>query len=247
MGQEPNLLPEKLRLLLISNSTQFGGSFLDHCASEIQAVLAGIQTVLFVPFAGHDLDAYARQVTQRFVKMGIEVTSVHESQDPIEAVRTAAALFVGGGNTFRLLARLYSLKLIAEIRARVLQGMPYIGASAGANVACATIQTTNDMPIVYPPSLAALGLLPFNINPHFLDQPPSSTHMGEPRATRIREFHQENQLPVVGLREGAAIRVENGHAWVTGIADARVFLHDEEPREIISGSSLDFLLQRVNL
>jgi dipeptidase E len=174
--------------------------------------------------------------------MGYAIDAVHEADDPARAVEQAEAVFVGGGNTFRLLLELYRRGLIEPIRRRVAAGMPYLGTSAGSNVACITIKTTNDMPIVEPPSLTALGLVPFNINPHYLDPDPDSTHMGETRETRIHEFHEENEPPVLGLREGAMLRVEASRATLRGRIGARLFRRGAPPEEMLPGASLDFLL-----
>ena len=157
-------------------------------------------------------------------------------------VEAAEAVFAGGGNTFRLLAKLYRLDLLAALRARALAGMPYLGASAGSNLACPTVRTTNDMPIVEPPSLTALGLVPFQINPHYQDPDPASTHQGETREQRIREYHEENELPVVGLREGAMLAVEGDRMTLLGSTRARLFRRGAEPEEFAPGADLSFLL-----
>ena len=162
------------------------------------------------PFALHDRDAYATQARERFAKMGYELNSIHTSDNPAAAVRNHEALFIGGGNTFRLLRALYDQNLVAPIRDRVRAGMAYIGSSAGSNVAAPTIKTTNDMPIVQPPSFDALGLVSFQINPHYLDPDPNSSHKGETREERIIQFLEENETPVIGLREGAMLRIEDG-------------------------------------
>ena len=179
------------KLLLISNSTQYGTNFLEHCSAEIQDFLGNaVKTILFVPFASGDHDGYASKVRERLQLPGFEIYSLHESADPIKTVEAASAVFIGGGNTFRLLNSLYSLNILAAIRKRVDEGIPYIGISAGTNVACPSIKTTNDMPIIYPPSFEALNLIPFNINPHYLDPEPGSKHQGETREQRIKEFHE---------------------------------------------------------
>lgn len=231
-------------LLLISTSTTHGTGYLDHCAQEIQALLgAAGRRVLFVPYALHDRDGYAAKAAERFQSMGYGLDAIHLEADPVAAVEAAEAIFIGGGNTFRLLDTLYRQRLIEPIRRRVAAGMPYMGTSAGSNVACITIKTTNDMPIVYPPSFDALGLVPFNINPHYLDPSPDSTHMGETRETRIREFHEENDSPVVGLREGAMLRVEDGAVELRGAVGARLFRRGKEPAEFSPRARLDFLLE----
>jgi len=230
------------RLLLISNSTQFGSGYLDHCAAEMQDFLGAAGRILFVPFALHDRAAYADRARARLARLGYDVDSLHEAENPKEAVRLARAFFIGGGNTFRLLDALYELDLLGTIRLRVEEGVPYVGTSAGSNVACVTIKTTNDMPIVQPPSFDALGLVPFNINPHYLDPDPRSTQQGETREDRIREFHEVNDPVVVGLREGAMLRIEGPHALVKGSAGVRVFARDQSPVDYPPGASLDFLL-----
>ena len=165
---------------------------------------------------------------------------------PVAAVERAEALFIGGGNTFRLLDALWRHALIEPIRRRVQAGMPYVGTSAGSNVACPSIRTTNDMPIVQPPSFAALNLVPFNINPHYQDPIPGSTHMGETREQRIAEFHEENAPPVVGLREGAWLLVEDSTVVLSGSTGARLFRRGEAPAEFATGSRLDFLAQHAD-
>ena len=230
------------RILLISNSTLFGSGYLDHAAAEIQDFLGDLNRVLFVPYALHDRDDYAATAAGRFQRMGYELRSIHTSSDPVKAVNETDAIFIGGGNTFRLLKALYDFDLLAPIRRRVEGGMPYIGSSAGSNVAGLTIKTTNDMPIVEPPSFAALGLVPFQLNPHFLDPDPNSRHMGETRETRLLQFLEENETPVAGLREGAMIRIENGEITLKGSTGARIFRKGLEPREVSPGARLNDLL-----
>lgn len=231
------------RLLLISNSTLFGSGYLDHAESEIRDFLGDLKRVLFIPFALHDRDAYALTARDRFKKMGYELTSVHNVVDPSQAVAETEAVFIGGGNTFRLLKTLYGQSLLDPIRQRVAGGMPYIGSSAGSNVAGPTIKTTNDMPIVQPPSFDALGLVSFQINPHYLDADPNSKHMGETREKRILEFLEENDTPVLGLREGAMARCENGTTILKGSTGARIFRRGLDPVETLPGDRLDELLR----
>ncbi len=229
------------RLLLISNSTLYGSGYLDHAEAEIRSFLGDVKRVLFVPYALFDRDKYATTAQQRFQKMGYELTSVHTAKDPLAALNETDAVFIGGGNTFRLLKALYDFKLIDAIRDRVSNGMPYIGSSAGSNVAAPTIKTTNDMPIVQPPSFNALGFVSFQINPHYLDPDPNSKHMGETREERLRQYLEENDTPVVGLREGAMLRIENGETMLRGSSGARIFRKGMEAIEISPGASLDSL------
>jgi len=234
------------RLLLVSNSTLHGSGYLDHCEAALRRHFESAQgRILFVPYALHDRDAYAAKVRARFVAMGIAVDSLHESKSIAAAraaVEHAQGVFIGGGNTFSLLTALYEFDVLSAIRARVASGMPYAGSSAGSNVACITIKTTNDMPIVHPPSFDALALVPFNINAHYQDPPPDSTHMGETREQRIREFHEMNEPPVVGLREGSLLEIDGDHVTLRGSTCARVFQKGRAPEEFAPGASLDFLL-----
>lgn len=213
-----------MRLLLISSSTVHGSGYLDHAAAEIADFLGpGVRRVLFVSFALHDREAYARKARERFARLGVGLDSAHEAADPRAAVESAEALFIGGGNTFRLLTALYRFNLLLAVRRRVAQGMPYIGSSAGSIVACPTLKTTKDMPIVEPPSFEALGLVDFQISPHYLDPDSASTHMGETQEERILQYLEENERPVAGLREGAMLRVEAGSVVLKGSAGARIF------------------------
>ena len=233
------------RVLLISNSTLYGSGYLDHAATEIQDFLGNVKRVLFVPYALYDRDAYASQAQKRFEKMRFDLSAIHKASDPKQAIDDAEAVFIGGGNTFRLLKALYDFDLIERIRMRVAAGMPYVGSSAGSNVAGPTIKTTKDMPIVQPPSFDALGLVPFQISPHFLDPDPNSTHMGETQEERILQFLEENDTTVAGLREGAMVRVENGSTTLKGSSGARIFRKGMEPVEVKPGARLDDLLERI--
>jgi len=224
-----------MRLLLISSSNVHGYGYLDHAEPEIRSVLERIRTVAFVPFALQNHDAYTEKVRERLGRMGFAVTQVRGHAE----IDSAEAIFVGGGNTFRLLKVLYELDLLNPIRNRVLQdGIPYIGSSAGTNMAMPTIKTSNDMPIVYPPSFDALALVPFQINPHYLDPDPNTTHKGETREERIREFLEENDTPVVGLREGTMLRVVDDAVTLVGLKPARIFRRGAEPEELAAGSLL---------
>jgi dipeptidase E len=230
------------RVLLISNSTLYGSGYLDHAESEIRSFLGTTPRVLFVPFALQDRDAYEVTAQERFLKMGYDLKSIHTASEPVKAISDTDAIFIGGGNTFRLWKALYDFDLIEPIRQKVSAGMPYVGSSAGSNVAGPTIKTTNDMPIVEPPSFDALGLVSFQLNPHYLDPDPNSTHMGETREERIRQFHEEQNTPVAGLREGAMVRVENGIALLKGSSGARIFRRGLEPVECLPGDELNDLL-----
>ena len=227
------------RVLLISNSTLYGGGYLDHAESEIRSFLHGVRSILFVPYALYDRDAYTSMAQKRFEKMGHKLESIHTTDDPRQAVNNAESIFVGGGNTFRLLKALYDADVLQPIRQRVEEGTPYVGSSAGSNVAGPTIKTTKDMPIVQPPSFDALGLVPFQISPHFLDPDPNSTHMGETQEERINQFLEENDTPVFGLREGAMVRVEKGTMILKGSSGARIFRKGVEPVETLPGDYLD--------
>ena len=227
------------RLLLLSSSRVHGGGYLDHAESEIRAFLKGVQRVLFVPYALHDRDGYTAVARKRFEALGLALDSIHEFENPKEAVENAEAMYVGGGNTFRLLNTLYYYELLPWIRERARTGMRYMGISAGTNLAGPTIKTTNDMPIVQPPSFDALGLVPFQINPHYLDADPNSTHMGETREQRLREYLEENDVPVVAIREAAMIRVEGDIVTLEGRAGARVFRRGYEPYEIAAGNLIE--------
>ena len=228
-----------MRVFLISNSTLHGSGYLDHAESEILSFLRGVRRVLFVPYALYDRDAYASMAGERFNRMGYALESIHTAVDPRQAVENAESIFVGGGNTFRLLKALYDTDTLNTIRERVKNGMPYVGSSAGSNVAGPTIKTTKDMPIVQPPSFDALGIVPFQISPHFQDPDPNSTHMGETQEERIRQFLEENDTPVFGLREGAMVRVENGTMILKGASGARIFRREVDPVETLPGDCLD--------
>jgi dipeptidase E len=238
-------MPPVRRLLLISNSTNHGQGYLDHVLGEIDDFLGPVRRLVFVPFALKDREGYGARVRDRLAAIGVEVATLTADEAGRRAVCEAAAVFTGGGNTFRLLETLQGSGLLPLLRERALAGMPYLGSSAGTNIAAPTIRTTNDMPIVEPASFEALGLVPFQINPHYLDADPTSTHMGETREQRLREFHEENEAPVVGLREGAWMRIEGDRANLGGVQGgrgARIFRRGEEPEERGTGESLDDLL-----
>jgi len=222
-----------MRLLLISSSNVHGYGYLDHAEAEIRGV--GAKRVAFAPFALADRDGYTERIRERFGRMDIEVTQLKSARD-LDGVD---ALFVGGGNTFRLLKTMYDLSLLDPIRLRVRSGaLAYIGSSAGTNIAAPTIRTTNDMPIVQPPTFDALGLVPFQINPHYLDPDPASTHQGETREERILQFLEENgenATPVVGLREGTMLRIVDSAVTLAGMTTARLFRRGQPPVEVEPG------------
>ncbi|MFD5224746.1 dipeptidase PepE [Microbacterium sp. NPDC058342] len=227
-----------MNLLLLSNSTNVGHGYLEHAWHAVLPVLDGIDEIVFVPYALADHDLYTAKVRTAFAPHGIAVTGAHESDSPAEAVAGAAAVFVGGGNTFRLLDRVISLGLDHALRSHAEAGRPYLSASAGTNLATPSIRTTNDMPIVFPGRFEALGLVPYQINCHYLDADPTSTHAGETRALRLTEYLEENDTPVVALREGTWIRVEEGRTTLGGesVAAGRgpglLFARGQEPQEI---------------
>ncbi|MEO8381758.1 MAG: dipeptidase PepE [Acidobacteriota bacterium] len=224
-----------MNLLLISSSNVHGYGYLDHAEPEIRRILDGLRTVSFVPFALKDREAYTAKVRERLERMGLAVTQVRGRAD----IEVAEAIFVGGGNTFRLLEELYALDLLEPIRRRVREdGVPYIGSSAGTNMAMPTIKTTNDMPVLYPRSFDALGLVSYHINPHYLDPEPDGTHKGETREERINEFLEENEGPVIGLREGTMLRVRDGVTTLVGEKSARIFRRGTPPAEVPPGSTL---------
>jgi len=231
------------RLLLVSSSRVHGGGYLEHCQSRLRDLFAGCGRVLFVPWALADRDGYAATAREKLESLGFGVDSVHDAADPAAAVEAAEALFIGGGNTFRLLTELHRSGLIAPIRRRVRAGMPYMGTSAGSNVACPTLKTTNDMPIVQPPTFEALSLVPFQINAHYLDPDPASTHMGETRDTRLAEFHEENPTPVIGLREGSMLEVRGDAMTLLGDPGGKLFRRGRPPEPLSAGTRLDDLLR----
>ena len=239
-------MKSRSHILLISNSTIHGRGYLDHAETEITRFFGSAKSVLFFPFALHDRDNYAAKAKARFAAMGFSVNSAHAVRNPHEAIAETDAIFIGGGKTFRLLKALQDLDLIEPIRRRVHDGAPYIGSSAGSNVAGPTIKTTKDMPIVQPRSFDALGLVPFQISPHFQDPDPSSTHMGETQEERIVQFLEENETPVLGMREGAWVRVEKGSVWLGGANGARIFRRGEAPVEAVTGEEISGLVGAPN-
>ncbi len=241
--REPAPTPSRRQLLLISNSTMHGGGYLAHCADELRSFLGPRKRVVFLPYALFDHDTYAARAAQAFDALGHDLLSLHARHNDPAALAEAEAVFIGGGNTFRLLSALYHYELIEPLRDLVGAGLPYIGSSAGTNVATLSIRTTNDMPIVQPPTFTALQLVPFQINPHYLDPDPHSRHMGETREERIRQFHEEHATPVLGLREGCLLRVAGDRAELRGTTRARLFRRGAEPAEYTPPCDLSFLLR----
>jgi dipeptidase E len=220
------------RLMLISNSFCFGQGYLEHCLEAIRDFVGSGTSMVFLPYAqGPNADAACQRARETLATVGIEVSGPAPGTSVREQVARAGAVFVGGGNTFRLLKRIQEEGLLEVLRRRADAGMPYLGASAGSNLAGPTIRTTNDMPIVQPQGFEALDLVPFQINPHYLDPDPGSRHMGETREQRIAEFHEENAAMVIGIREGAWITVEDGIARLHGATGARIFRRGEAARE----------------
>lgn len=230
------------RLLLISNSTLFGRGYLDHAEDEIRNLLGPSGRVLFFPYALFDRDGYAAKARERFAAMSYELNSAHAAEDPAAAIIQADAIFIGGGNTFRLLKALQDFNLLEPVRRRIREGAAYIGSSAGSNVAGPTIKTTKDMPIVQPRSFDSLGLVPFQISPHFQDPDPNSRHMGETQEERILQFHEENETPVLGMREGAWVRIEAGSVALRGTNGARIFRRGQAPVEAATGEEISSLV-----
>lgn len=231
-----------MTILLLSNSTNAGGRYLEHAWEAVLPALGGAAELLFVPYALADHAAYTDVARRAFAEHGVAVTGLHEAEDPVAAVAAAPAVFIGGGNTFRLLGRLRAEGLFGALRDHVAAGRPYLGASAGTNVAAPTIRTTNDMPIVDPHGFDALGLVPFQLNCHYLDADPASTHAGETRQERLEQYLEENETPVLALREGTYVRVDGsgagavytvgGTAVTPGRGPALLFRRGAEPAEV---------------
>ena len=236
-----------MNLLLISNSTNAGEPYLKYPIAEIQKTLEGVTEIVFIPYAAvtFSYDEYERKVQERFNEIGIKVSSVHHAINKRNFVRHAQAIVIGGGNTFALLKKMQEEDLLDVIFRRVKSGTPYIGWSAGSNVTCPTICTTNDMPIVQPASFRAIGLVPFQINPHYLDANPAG-HAGETREQRIMEYLEANRSRyVVGLREGCMIRLKDDKIELIGSRPMRIFKKGIETYEVQPGENIDFLIKRT--
>ena len=226
------------RLLLISSSRVHGSGLFEHCQPEIGEHLATAPQLLFIPYALDDYDRYEQAIAEALGPRGVTVRSIHHHENPLAAVEQADAIFIGGGNSFRLLKSLYDHSLLEPIRSAVLSGVPYMGSSAGTNMACPTIRTTNDMPIVQPPSFDTLGLIPFQINPHFIDADPQSKHQGETREQRLQEYFEENQTPVIGLREGSWLTIEGQRCWLGGKTGGKMFERGKSAIEMPLGADI---------
>ena len=223
------------QLLIASTSTVHGSDYLDYLLEPLKIHFKNVETILFIPFArpgGISHEGYTKIVKLAFSKIDKSVKGLHEFENPKEAINTAKGIFTGGGNTFVLVDQLYKINVIDTLKTAIESGTPYVGTSAGSNICGLTIGTSNDMPIAYPPSFNTLGVIPFNINPHYLDPNPNSTHMGETRETRIQEFHHFNSQPVIGLREGSYLEVLGSKITLKGPLNARVFKKNKMPYEI---------------
>ena len=232
-----------INLFLLSNSSQAGMNYLEHAMDALRGFLDGEQTIHFVPYALANHDGYTASIQQALAPSGITIKGVHTFASPRRAIEEARVLYAGGGNSFRLLKALQHYDLLDIVRRRVMEGeLRYMGSSAGSNMACPSLRTTNDMPIVQPRSFEAFGLIPFQINPHYLDADPNSSHMGETRERRIEEFLEENDVPVVGLREGSWLRRNGDTLRLDGVTGARLFPRNAGPQECAPGEDLSWLL-----
>ncbi len=233
------------KLIIASTSSLHGSSYLEYLLPELEKFFGHTEEILFLPYArpsGISYEAYTMKVREALSKIGKLVLGIHECNDPVRAIRQAKAIFVGGGNTFLLVKTLYDLQLLDVLKEVVQHGTAYLGTSAGSNILGMSMQTTNDMPIVYPPSFDTLGLIPFNINPHYLDPDVNSSHQGETRETRIKEFHVWNDIPVIGLREGSWLEVQGTQIMLRGELSARLFRKDKTPVEIETGNHFEVLI-----
>ena len=231
-------------MLVASTSTLHGGSYLYYLLPTLKEHFKDTEEVIFIPSArpgGISHDAYTKKAQEAFSEIGITLKGLHTYSNPQKALEEAKGIFTGGGNTFLLVKMLYEENVLEALRTAINNGTPYLGTSAGSNICGQNMRTTNDMPIVYPPSFDTIGALPFNINPHYLDPDTNSTHMGETRETRINEFHSKNKVPVVGLREGSWLEVKGKTITLQGDLDARIFEQNNKPVEISTGGDLSDL------
>ncbi len=230
-----------MNIILASTSTLFGGQYLEYLKPQLIKLFEGISEIIFIPFArpgGISHEDYTQKAKDFFITININVKGLHEFEDKVEAINSAQAFFTGGGNTFLLVKTLHELRLMDTLKENVESGKPYLGCSAGSNIGGINMKTTNDMPIVYPSSFDCMGLIPFNINPHYLDPNSEIRHNGETRETRIKEFLTQNDIKVIGLREGNWIRRVNNKITVEGSESTRIFEKGKEPYEIQSGTEL---------
>lgn len=230
-----------MNVLLASTSTLFGGKYLEYIKPQIKDLFEGLDEILFIPFArpgGISHEDYTQKAAEFFEEISIKVRGIHEFENWQDAVNNAPGYFTGGGNTFLLVKTLHENNLMQLIKQNVETGKPYLGSSAGSNIGGMNMKTTNDMPIVYPPSFDCMGLVPFNINPHYLDPNPQLKHNGETRETRIREFLTQNDIKVVGLREGNWIRRIGDKITTEGSESTRIFEPGKDTYEIEPGTSL---------
>lgn len=231
-------------IIIASTSTLQGGGYLEYLLPTLQSHFKNCKSIIFIPYArpgGISHDEYTQKAVEAFSKINIEVKGIHEFENPQDALKNAEGIFTGGGNTFLLVSQLYKNNVMQLLSETVKNGTPYLGSSAGSNICGLSMQTTNDMPIVYPPSFQTLGLIPFNLNPHYLDADLQSKHMGETRETRIKEFHAFNSIPVLGLREGSWLEVKGEKITLKGDLSARLFKQNEAPTELETGSDLSYL------
>jgi len=231
-------------IIIASTSTLHGGKYLEYLLPTLKSHFKNCKTILFIPYArpgGISHEEYTQKATEAFAAIDIKVTGIHEFENPQDAVKNAEGIFTGGGNTFLLVTQLYKNNIMQLVSETVKNGIPYLGSSAGSNICGLSMQTTNDMPIVYPPSFQTLGLIPFNLNPHYLDADLQSKHMGETRETRIKEFHAFNSVPVLGLREGSWLEVKDEKITLKGDLSARLFRQNQNPEELETESDLTSL------
>lgn len=231
-----------MNAILASTSTVYGSSYLSYIKEEIANLYSHVDTITFIPYArpsGMSYDAYTAIAENFFSSINKKLIGLHNFSHPAEAIQNAEGIFTGGGNTFLLVKTLHDAALMPVVANAIKNGTPYLGTSAGTNIAGVNMQTTNDMPIVYPSSFVTMGVVPFNINPHYLDPVEGSTHMGETRETRIKEFHTQNNIPVIGLREGSWIHLQKDKILLQGPHTARVFIKDKEPFEMESGEEIN--------
>lgn len=233
-----------MNAILASTSTLHSQDYLEYLIPHLAKLYKDVPEVIFIPYArpgGISLDEYTLRAKDAFAKADILIKGIHEFEDPEKAIQNAEGVFTGGGNTFLLVSELYRNRVMAVLKQKIKSGTPYMGTSAGTNIGGLSMQTTNDMPIVYPPSFQTLGLVPFNINPHYLDPDLNTKHKGETRETRIKEFHNLNSPPVVGLREGSWLELSDNKVTLKGDLTARIFKKDKVPFEIETESDLSDL------